>query len=62
MFAHLFRKATMLGAISPLRFPPVFKRHLTRLCRRSWLIPGRGLRELYFTARRQADRPRLPRD
>jgi hypothetical protein len=53
MFAHLvpIEGATMLEAISPLSFPPIFKRHLTRLCRRKELIDPRagGLRKLYFT-------------
>jgi hypothetical protein len=53
MFAHLvpMEGATMLEAISPLSFPPGFKRHLTRLCRRKELIDPRAgkLRELYFT-------------
>jgi hypothetical protein len=52
MFAHLvpIEGATMLEAISPLSFPPVFKRHLTRLCRRKELVDpeARELRELYF--------------
>jgi hypothetical protein len=41
----------MLEAISPLSFPPVFKRHLPRLCRRKESIEPRAgeLRELYFT-------------
>jgi hypothetical protein len=43
--------ATMLEAISPLSFPPVFKRHLARLCRRRKLVDpaDRELQELYFT-------------
>src|SRR6202011_4754420 len=52
MFAHLvpMEGATMLEAISPLSFPPVFKRHLTRLCRRTELVESRAgvLQELYF--------------
>jgi hypothetical protein len=56
MFAHLvpLDEATMLEAISPLSFPPMFKRHLTRLYRRSELggrRPGE-LRQLYFTLAR----------
>ena len=53
MFAHLvpLEGATILEAISPLSFPPVFKRHLTRLCRKKELVDPRagGLRKLYFT-------------
>jgi hypothetical protein len=53
MFAHLvpMEGATMLEAISPLSFPPLFKRHLTRLYRKKELGEPRagGLRELYFT-------------
>jgi hypothetical protein len=53
MFAHLvpMQGATMLEAISPLSFPPVFKSHLTRLWRRKKSVgPGAGeLRELYCT-------------
>jgi hypothetical protein len=53
MFAHLvpMEGATMLEAISPLSFPPLFKRHLTRLYRKKRLGEPRagGLRELYFT-------------
>jgi len=53
MFAHLvpMEEATMLEAISPLSFPPMFKRRLARLRRRSELVERRTpeLRELYFT-------------
>jgi hypothetical protein len=53
MFAHLvpLQGTTMLEAISPLSFPPVFKRHLARLCRRRKLVDpaDRELQELYFT-------------
>jgi hypothetical protein len=53
MFAHLvpLEGATMLEAISPLSFPPVFKGHLTRWCSRKELGQSRAgeLRELYFT-------------
>jgi hypothetical protein len=52
MFAHLvpMDEATMLEAISPLSFPPVFKSHLTRLYRRKEFIGPRAgeLRKLYF--------------
>jgi len=58
MFAHLvpLDGATMLEAISPLSFPPVFKRHLTRLYRKKELVDPRagGLRKLYFTLARPA--------
>jgi hypothetical protein len=53
MFAHLvpLEGTTMLEAISPLSFPPVFKKHLARLCRSRKLVDPRTgeLRELYFT-------------
>src|SRR6266702_2234411 len=52
MFAHLvpMDEATMLEAISPLSFLPVFKSHLTRLYRRKEFIGPRAgeLRKLYF--------------
>jgi hypothetical protein len=53
MFAHLvpIEGTTMLEAISPLSFPPIFKRRLIRLCRGQELceLPDPELRELYFT-------------
>jgi hypothetical protein len=53
MFAHLvpMEGATMLEAISPTSFPPVFKRRLSRLCRKQTLGERRAgeLQELYFT-------------
>ena len=53
MFAHLvpMEGATMLEAISPLSFPPEFKRRLKRLSQRRGLMESRTreLRELYFT-------------
>jgi hypothetical protein len=43
-------ETTMLEAISPLSFPPEFKRRLIRLSRREALseFPPPELRELYF--------------
>ncbi|MFL6601786.1 MAG: hypothetical protein ACJ8R9_10685 [Steroidobacteraceae bacterium] len=53
MFAHLVpvEGATMLEAISPMSFPPAFKRQLGRLCRKQQLSERRAgeLQELYFT-------------
>jgi hypothetical protein len=67
MFAHLvpMEGATMLEAISPMSFPPLFKRRLSRLCRRQEVGERRAgeLQELYFTlaqpgVSRPAGRPR----
>jgi hypothetical protein len=66
MFAHLvsMEGATMLEAISPMSFPPVLQRRLSRLCPKQELGERRAgeLQELYFTlaqpgASRSAGRP-----